>query len=58
MLQLLRQNIEDGFADFHWIKNGIQLFENPLSLDVSTAPDGLQLELNYNAKHHYWIFFR
>ena len=45
MLQLLSKSFEDRFADFHRIKNEIRLFENPFTVDVSTAPGDLQLEL-------------
>ena len=45
MLRLLRKSFEGRFADFHRIKNEILYFENPLSVDVSTALDDLQLEL-------------
>jgi hypothetical protein len=41
MLQLLSKNFEDRFADFHRIKNEIRLFENPFTVEVSTAPDDL-----------------
>ena len=60
MLQLIRKSFEDKFADFHKIKNEIRLFENPLSVDVSTAPNELQLELiecQCNTEHYYWPDF-
>jgi hypothetical protein len=33
------------FPDLHRIKNEICFFENPFTVDVSTVPDYLQLEL-------------
>ncbi|KAK4881849.1 hypothetical protein RN001_005168 [Aquatica leii] len=45
MLQLLSKSFEDRFADFHRIKNEIRLFENPFTVDVSTAPGSFSREV-------------
>ncbi|KAL3851914.1 hypothetical protein ACJMK2_015609 [Sinanodonta woodiana] len=45
LLKLLSENFEERFANFHDVKNEIRLFENLFSIDVSTAPSDLQLEL-------------
>ncbi|KAK5643169.1 hypothetical protein RI129_007014 [Pyrocoelia pectoralis] len=45
LLRLLSDHFDERFTDFHELKNDIRIFENPFSIDVSTAPIELQLEL-------------
>ncbi|KAK5643171.1 hypothetical protein RI129_007016 [Pyrocoelia pectoralis] len=48
LLRLLSDHFDERFADCHELKNDIRVFENPFSIDVSTAPIELQLELIEN----------
>jgi hypothetical protein len=46
MINSLAENFKMRFSDFHCYARNICIFENPFSVEVSDAPEKLQLELN------------
>jgi hypothetical protein len=45
MIDYLAENFKMRFNDFHSHVTNICMFENPFSIEVSDAPENLQLEL-------------
>jgi hypothetical protein len=55
MTDPMAENFKMRFNDFHSHATDILIFENPFSIEVSDAPEKLQLELNelqYNSILH------